>query len=291
MSVCDIAVVGATHWDIVGTSSETFTVGEDKPGIIRQNPGGVAFTVAAALTHFNIQASLISAVGEDKPGERLLRSVSAAGIAASSILTNPVCHTDQYLAIEDQTALVAAIADCRCLEESEPQLFARLRNWLNERNNRRVRIVLDGNLSGQFLNRVLTLRRQHGFVLANIAASPNKSSHIIQLAGQSDATIYLNAAEAAQICGYAGRLDSRAAAESLLRLGFGHVVVTDAYRAATEGSRSGLVSAAPLRPLAAGVTGAGDRFAAAHLAAGINGVPRKQALKLAHDFAANGNNE
>ena len=111
-----LAVVGAAHWDIVGRADRSMALGTDSPGLIARQPGGVAATVAAQLAKRKMPAILFTAVGDDHEGDLLTGAFVEAGLGTSRILRTAGSRTDSYLVIEDQTVMVAAIADCRCLE-------------------------------------------------------------------------------------------------------------------------------------------------------------------------------
>ena len=77
------------------------------------------------------------------------------------------------------------------------------------------------------------------------------------------------------------------AAGALLAAGAGHVLVTDGPRAACEGRQGqGLLTASPPQVQVLRVTGAGDRFMAAHIVAERAGQPREAALTAALAAAA-----
>ncbi|MEX0370680.1 MAG: PfkB family carbohydrate kinase, partial [Tateyamaria sp.] len=68
--------------------------------------------------------------------------------------------------------------------------------------------------------------------------------------------------------------------------GAARVLVTDGGNVATEGSSEGLVSETPPQVLVTRITGAGDTFMAAHIAAETRGADRAAALHAALEAAA-----
>ncbi len=97
--------------------------------------------------------------------------------------------------------------------------------------------------------------------------------------------LYVNLEEAGLLCQkHFSR--SQEAAEALLARGAARVLVTDGARDATEGTASGLVTQTPPQVLVARVTGAGDTFMAAHIAAEARGLSREAALANALETAA-----
>ena len=140
-------------------------------------------------------------------------------------------------------------------------------------------------MSANFLNDLCRIRASADFELIYLAASPEKASRARRLAAERGTTLYLNRSEAAALC--AGSFDnSEQAARALIESGFEHAVVTDSDRAAADADSVAIVTAAPESSFAACVTGAGDRFAAAHIAGRRRGLQRRQVLRMAHAAAA-----
>ena len=279
-----LAVVGAAHWDIVGRADRSMALGADLPGLIARQPGGVAATVAVELAKQDMPAILFAAVGDDHEGDLLAAALAEAGLDTSRILQTAGSRTDSYLVIEDQTMMVAAIADCRCLERSEPNILNQLAGWLALQPSRPTAVV-DGNMSLRFLNNLCGIRAGADFELIYLAASPDKVSRARRLAGERGTTLYLNRLEAAVLCGRAFD-NADEAARALIESGFEHAVVTDSDRAASDADSVSVVSVAPGASLAGAVIGAGDRFAAAHIAGQRRGLERRQILQMAHAAAA-----
>jgi sugar/nucleoside kinase (ribokinase family) len=142
-------------------------------------------------------------------------------------------------------------------------------------------IVADGNLPRGVLAALLAA----GAPLAFVPASPRKLAALAPLPIAADVSLYLNRAEAEALCGRAFA-DSRAAAEMVLARGAAAAIVTDGAAVATAADPSGSVSLLPPVVRAQSVTGAGDAFVAAHLAARADGMAPEAALAAALDAAA-----
>ena len=119
-----------------------------------------------------------------------------------------------------------------------------------------------------------------------VAASPARAPRLRPLLGRAGAVLHLNRAEAEAL---AGRplADAPEAARAMLALGAARAVVTDGPRPAADAAAGeALVAAAPPPVTLRRVTGAGDRFLAAHLAAELAGLGRAEALGRALAAAA-----
>jgi pseudouridine kinase len=266
--------VGAAHWDIIGRTAEPLPPGADVPGRIIRRPGGVVLNVALALAALHRPVALLAAVGTDAAGADLLRHLAGAGVDAAH-LHRREGPTDTYLAIEGPSGEIhAAIADCARLEAAGTALLAPLRH-----GGVAGPIVADGNLPLRVLDELLVRPA------ALVVASPAKAAALRHLIGARPLALYLNRREAERICSTA-LPDSRAAAAALLDHGAAEAVVTDGAAPATAALPHASVTLPPPPVATVGLTGAGDAFVAAHLAARADGLDPEAALRAALAAAA-----
>jgi sugar/nucleoside kinase (ribokinase family) len=269
--------IGAAHWDVIARTRAPLPPGADVPGRIARQPGGVAQNVARALAALGRPVALLAAVGRDAAGDELVRDLAAVGVDCTLVHRHPGA-TDCYLAIEGRDgALHAGVADCTGLETVGPALLAPLRAaraWS-------CRPVADGNLPAEVLADALDARPDAAFV----PASPRKLAAIGPLLLARRLTLYLNRGEAEALCGRRFP-DSRAAAEAVLARGAAEMLVTDGAAPATAADGAALVTLAPPAVTPRTITGAGDSFVAAHLAARADGLAAEPALAVALAAAA-----
>lgn len=286
----EFLVIGASHWDMLGKAITPLSLGDDLPGEIISQPGGVALNAACLLAESGLQTSLISAVGADATGKRLIRHLKGCGLNTRNIHKIDSHSTDRYMAIECQDKLVAAIADCQCLDHSEDILMDQTEAWLTRKKRQNLpepTVIIDGNLSTKFLHHLNELRSIKDFELIFIAASPTKAKGVMTLAfAEIPASVYLNRLEASSVT-HTEFMDAAAAAKYLLRYGFERVVVTDGGCPAADGHQGEIICAAPDEQLTDHVTGAGDIFSIAHIMAVRQGLDRSECLAVAHRAAAN----
>ena len=283
-----ILCVGAMLWDVIGHSPVRLAPGDDVPGRIRRLPGGVALNIALALTRQGLPAAILSCVGRDVSGQALLAEAASHGIDTRWVWRESGLPTDTYLAIESPDGLVAAIADVCCVETAGPAILAPLRDgrlgdsatpWPGT-------LILDGNLTPATL---AALARDLCLGAADLRiapASPDKVTRLGPFLAQPRATFHLNRAEAEAL---AGRHFPAAqpAAEAVIALGARRVLVTDGAHAAADACRDApTLTLTPPQVAAIRVTGAGDTFVAAHIAAELAGATRSEALGAAISAAA-----
>lgn len=281
-----ILCVGAAHWDVIGRTLRPLPAGADVPGRVTRAPGGVARNVAAALARLGHSVALIAAAGRDAAGDALLADLESRGVDVRGAHRD-AGPTGTYVAVEGgDGALHAAVADCRGLERAGLALVAPLRDGTLAGPGRpwRGAAVLDGNLPAPVLAALLDEPALAG-PLAIVPASPEKSARLAPLLGRRPVCLYLNRAEAEVLCG-TGFADSRTAAAALAARLAVSAVVTDGPAPATAAMDGALVTRTPPSVAAWSVTGAGDAFVAAHLAARAEGCDAAAALDRAIAAAA-----
>lgn len=284
----DILCIGSVLWDIIGRSASVMRQGSDVPGRITRLPGGVALNIAMTLARFGLRPALLSTVGRDAEGNELCDACGALGLDTAFLYRSDDLPTDRYMAVEGANGLIAAIADAHSLEAAgdkilRPLLDGRLGDgdapWAGP-------VALDGNLTRSLLERIATDDRFAKADLRVAPASPGKAERLLPFVAHGRGTVYVNLEEAGILC--STRFDDgRAAAEAMIAKGAARVLVTNGGGDAAEATAGKpVLTASPPPVLVTRVTGAGDTFMAAHIAAERSGADRAAALARALDAAA-----
>ena len=284
----DIICIGAVLWDIIGRAPKHPGVGGDVAGRIQRLPGGVALNIAMTLTRFGMHPILLTAVGDDAEGRELLAECARMGMAIEHVHSDAQLPTDRYMAIEcGEQGVVAAIADAHSLEAAGDRILLPLTKgpFGSAKHPYSGLIALDGNLTKELL---LEISQSAAFAAADMRvapASPGKAERLKPFVGHSGTTIYVNKGEAETLCG--SEFDeSRNAAEALVMQGFARAVVSDGPKMATIFDGKDIVTALPPEVFVRRLTGAGDTFMAAHIAAEVMGTAPQEALDAALDATA-----
>lgn len=282
-----IPCIGAVLWDIVGRHPHAMRHGDDRPGRIRRLPGGVAMNVAMTLRRFGMAPTLLTCIGTDPDGMELATECARRGLGTDFALRREDLPTDRYMAIEDANGLVAAIADAHSLEAAGAAILAPLRDGRLGSAEAPFAgpVVLDGNLDAALLAELATDPCLAAADLRIVPASPGKAVRLRPLLGVANATIYLNRFEAAFLADCDFR-SSAEAAGALVAAGSARVIVTDGAHATTDACPEHVFTAHPPMVEPRRVTGAGDTFMAAHIAAEASGHSRAFALEAALQAAA-----
>lgn len=283
----DILCIGSVLWDVIGRAPSVMRIGSDVPGRITRLPGGVAMNIAMALRRFGLRPALLTAIGRDDEGVELLAACRRMGLGTDHVYLSDDLPTDRYMAVEGANGLIAAVADAHSLEAAGDKILRPLADG-------RVGSVaapypgvaaLDGNLTEALLADIAESPLFARADLRVAPASPGKAERLMPLLSCRRATFYVNLEEAELLC--RTRFGSAPeAAAALVDRGAARVLVTDGGRAAAEAGPGGLHTAEPPEVLVTRVTGAGDTFMAAHIAAERRGMGGEAALAEALRAAA-----
>lgn len=284
----DILCIGSVLWDIIGRTDIHMLPGADLPGRITRRPGGVAMNIAMTLAQRGLRPALLTAIGRDSAGEELLAECAQLGLITEHIHRPETLPTDIYLAIEGANGLIAAIADARSLEAAGGAILRALADgrlgsadapWTGP-------IALDGNLTEALLAEIATSVLFARADLRVAAASPGKALRLRPLLAHPAATLYLNLEEANLLAG-TDETKTAVVTQALLAKGAARVLVTNGAGDCAKGIRGAdVLVASPPAVRVARVTGAGDAFMAAHIAAERRGIGREAALAAALSAAA-----
>ncbi|MEM9250463.1 MAG: PfkB family carbohydrate kinase [Pseudomonadota bacterium] len=279
----DILCIGSVLWDTIGRTDHTMKVGHDVPGRIERLPGGVALNIAMACLSEGMRPALLTVLGRDSEGRGLADACAAMGLITDHITWSDELPTDQYMAIEAESGLVAAIADAHSLEEAGELILSPLTDGAlaDSKVPWRGLVALDGNLSEALFARIAHSDLFADADLRVAPASPGKAKRLAPLLQHPRATVYLNRVEAGLLCGCDFE-DAPTAARMLCEKGARRVLVTDGSAALAEADAEGtLIALVPPQVSVVRVTGAGDTFMASHIAAEAQGGSGTAALEEA----------
>ncbi len=283
----DILCIGSVLWDVIGRAPVPMRAGNDVPGRIARVPGGVALNIAMTLRRFGLSPALLSAVGRDVEGDELVAACAARGLDGAALYRSDDLPTDRYMAIEGANGLIAAVADAHSLEAAGDKILRPLADgrFGSAAEPYAGLVALDGNLTTALLEEIA---RSPLFAAADLRvapASPGKAERLVPLLRHPRATLYVNLEEAGLLTKTVPE-DSEAAARALIAMGAARVLVTDGGRSACEATAERRVARRPEAVMVTRVTGAGDTFMAAHIAAELRGEGPAAALETALRSAA-----
>jgi pseudouridine kinase len=275
-----ILVIGAAGLDIVGRATATLQKGTSNPGKLRMSDGGVARNVAENLARLNLEVQLITAVGDDRAGRRLLAQARQAHVNVDHALCVPEQPTGIYLALLDARGnLHLGLDDMRVIEAITPDYLREKRALFQ---NARA-LFVDANVPEKALSTAIRLARQANIPIAADATSmslaPRFKQHLSHLW-----VFTPNEAEANVLCPqeieHAQPDTAIDAARHLVSCGVENAIITMAEFGLGYATASGSGHVPALKTEIRDPTGAGDALTGAVMFALLNDIPIDEAVQL-----------
>jgi pseudouridine kinase len=153
-----VLVVGAILLDTKGKPTAGLERGTSNPSEITHVRGGGARNVAENLARLGADVLLISAVGNDRTGRRLMAQTAEAGVNLDYVITVEGSNTGSYIAIlETDGSLSVALDDVRVVENVNAGYLYKNRRLFRDA----CMIMADGSLTPSALDTLARLARQY----------------------------------------------------------------------------------------------------------------------------------
>ena len=274
-----VLVIGSAGIDIKGRPDAEIVWETPNLGHIRNSVGGVARNIAENLARLEAPVVLLTAVGKDAAGRRVVRACERVGINCQYVRQIETGRTGTYMAILKQDGqLHLAISDFDVIKSVDSDYLIEHEKLFEDA----LMVVIDATLSEDALATVFELAGRYN---VRVAADPTTPA----LAGRLCAFIpqlYFvapNASETDSLCGIApakGREGAIQVARELVAKGATIAVVTMGADglAYADGGGGGYLRAVHARVVDS--TGAGDAFSGAAIFGLINDVPVDEAMRL-----------
>ncbi len=113
--------IGAANVDVHSQSRKSIVMRDSNPSYMATSVGGVTRNILENLARQGLPVALLSAVGGDLFGEKIIRDSSAAGIDMTHLWIKHGAVSSTYLAILDETGdMLLGMSDMRILEDLSP---------------------------------------------------------------------------------------------------------------------------------------------------------------------------
>ncbi|OQY28320.1 MAG: hypothetical protein B6243_12170 [Anaerolineaceae bacterium 4572_5.2] len=219
-----VLAIGTSGIDTKGRALAPLMSGTSNPGKIKSNSGGVARNIAENLARLGQEVIFLSAIGNDRSGNRIKNRLDDAGVDISHFLVSERHRTAAYLALFDENkSLMYSIDDMSVVETIAPQIIYRNRGLIFDADM----VVLDSNLSAQSINSVVKQTFAKNIPLVADPTSTGLAAKLIPHLTK----LYMitpNAAEAEVLAGQniKNRRQAIKAAQKLVTMGVEIVVIT-----------------------------------------------------------------
>jgi len=170
-----VIVIGGINQDIKGAPDSVLRTASSNPGKVWTSPGGVGGNIAVNLAMCGIEVSLLSLLGDDQAGQRLLEFLECTGVGTGMLRILPGARSGTYLAIQDSSGeLVAAVSDMEILEHLSPVLLG---EYAGEFRHSEC-LIADANLPVDSLRWIARFAREYNLPLVLEPVSVEKAARL-----------------------------------------------------------------------------------------------------------------
>jgi len=163
-----VTVVGGANLDISGAPFKELIQRDSNPGLVTISPGGVGRNIAENLARLGVRVKLLTVVGDDANGTRLLEDTARAGVYIGHVRRVSGVSTGIYLSVLDENRdMAVAVASMEILRRLDAGYLRE-----NEKTLKEGRLtVFDANLAVEALEVATDLLAGHKMVLDPVSVT------------------------------------------------------------------------------------------------------------------------
>jgi len=166
-------IIGGSIFDIKATADSFDVIAEaTNPGKVHVSFGGVARNITECLSRLDCNPLLISAVGEDRPGEMLIDSMNKLKMDTSGLIISHHPTASYSLVANNGGELLIAVGDMDIHKMITPAEI--LDHEENIKNSGMV--IIDSNISEEAINEVIKLTTKYNIPIWFDPATVNKAT-------------------------------------------------------------------------------------------------------------------
>lgn len=272
-----VAILGGANMDIQGFPKEKLILHDSNVGEVKISLGGVGRNIGENLVKLGIDTKLISVVGDDLYGTKILEEANLVGLNMQDSLILKGEPTSTYLSILDESGDMAVAISNMGIYDRITVDFIKSKKHVIE--NSKV-CVIDTNMPREVIEYVLTSNMSTDFFLDTV--SSKKAERVKDLVGYFH-TIKSNKLEAEILTGIEIKeeKDLKEASEYLHSKGVKRVFITLGAEGVfySDNTTARRIKTPSVKVVNA--TGAGDAFIAALVYAHLNGMDIDESARIA----------
>lgn len=254
-----VTVIGGANIDIIGFPQSTLILKDSNPGKVKISLGGVGRNIAENLVKLGLHTKLISAVGDDVYGNKVMDEARILGLDMQDSLVLKGQQTSTYMAIlDEQGDMSVAIAHMDIFDNLSIDFIKDKRHIVE---NSKL-CIIDTNIPKEVIEYALTTNKKTDFFLDTV--STTKAMKVRELIGYFH-TIKPNKIEAEMLSGIEinSSDDLKRASYYFLNKGVKRVFISLGEQGVyyNDGTESRQIKSPAIEVVNA--TGAGDAFIAA----------------------------
>lgn len=271
-----VTVIGGANIDIIGFPTDFLNMEDSNPGEVKISLGGVGRNISENLAKMDIDTKLITAIGTDLYGKKILDECKLSGIDMENTLILKNKPSSTYLSVLDHNGdMKVAIAHMEIIDEMNIG-FIRKKSLVI--NNSKC-VVVDTNIKKEVLEYLVTNFKDVDFFLDTVSTA--KSKKVKEFIGAFH-TIKPNRIEAEELSGIKinDREDAKRAIKYFLDLGIQRVFISLGKDGLCYGDKEdiGYLPTKDIKVINA--TGAGDAFIAGLVYSHLNGYDAEKSAKI-----------
>lgn len=275
-----VLVIGAAGVDVVGKLESDLHEGSSNPARIRTTFGGVARNVAENLARLGQSVILLTAVGKDEEGERLVKNAQSAGVNIDYVIRCEDCSTGMYVGILNNKAeILFALDSMEIVHNITPVYIRKCAHLFKEASF----VFVDMNLPPETLKVIYSLAKRHRVPVCADPTSMHLASRLLPYLAQTF-LITPNFPEATLLAQQPLKPPSRRQAlliaKTLVSQGVDVVIITLAEQGLCYASSETNGHIPAIQTEISDPTGAGDALTAAVLFALLNEMSLDDAMRL-----------
>lgn len=275
-----VICVGGATIDRKYRTKEPLRLKTSNPATSERSFGGVARNVAENIARLEMEASLVSILGNDENGRAVLADLASLRVDTRHVAISQDHATAEYVAIlQPDGGLAVGLADMAIFDALTPSMLHEI--WPDANA---AWTFADCNLPSRSLHELIDLARRHSGMLAVDAVSAPKARRLPRnLSGLG--LLFLNLDEAQAFLGETSTVPEEIA-RALLDCGADRVILTLGEGGLIAADRYGATRITAMAIQVVDATGAGDALIAATLVAMLNGRSLVEAARLGTMAAA-----
>jgi pseudouridine kinase len=166
-----ICVVGGSNMDIIGLPYNELILEDSNPGKVSISLGGVGRNIGENLVKLGIEVKLITAVGDDIYGKKILEESRNIGLNMKDSLISNEYSTSTYLSILDEKGdMKAAIAHMEIFDSIKLD-FIKEKNHVIKNSKL---CIIDTNIPEDIIEYIVTNNKDIDFFLDTVSSSKAK---------------------------------------------------------------------------------------------------------------------
>jgi pseudouridine kinase len=166
-----ICIIGGTNIDIQGFPTNNLILKDSNPGVVKISLGGVGRNIGENLVKLGIETKLISAVGDDVYGRKILEESRAINLNMDETLILKDHATSTYLSILDGNGdMMVAVAYMDIIDKVSVDFIKKKKNIIQ---NSKI-CIIDTNIPKETIEYILTNYKEVDFFLDTVSTTKAK---------------------------------------------------------------------------------------------------------------------